>query len=137
MTAHFDLLLVSALIENNGKYLVLQRSGKNLTNKNKWQLPEGKVRPGERMLEALKRELLEEASLILTSAKVFGIHSNVSSESHGIIRVRRVVFKCKTIGKIKLSKDHKNFKWVSFKENLDFIEGFDPRNIISVKKVKN
>ena len=136
MAAHFDLLIVSALIERNGKYLVLQRSDKNLTNRNKWQLPEGKVRPGEKMIDALKRELLEETSLILTSAVVFGIHSNVSKESHGIIRVRRLVFRCKTMGKIRLSKDHKDFKWVSFKEKLDFIEGFDPRNIISVKKVK-
>jgi len=136
MPARFDLLIVSALIENNGKYLVLQRSGKNLTNKYKWQLPEGKVRPGEKMLDALKRELLEETSLILTSAKLFGIHSNVSRESHGIFRIRRIIFKCKTMGKIRLSKDHKDFKWVGFKDNLEFIEGFNPKNIISVKKVK-
>ncbi|MFH1474086.1 MAG: NUDIX domain-containing protein [Candidatus Aenigmatarchaeota archaeon] len=136
MASYFDLLLVSALIENKSKYLVLRRSEKNLTNKHKWQLPEGKVRPGENMIKALKRELLEETSLILTSAKMFGIHSNISRESHGIVRIKRVVFKCKTMGKVKLSKDHEDLKWVSLKGNIDFIEGFDPNNIISVKKVK-
>ena len=136
MTA-FDLLIVSALIEKDGKYLILKRSENNLTNKHMWQLPEGKVRPGEDMISALKRELLEETSMILTSAKLFGIHSNVSNESRGMVRVRRIVFKCRTMGKIKLSKDHEDFKWVSLKDRVDFIEGFDPKNIISVKKVKN
>ena len=133
MPGQVVILIVSALIEKNGKYLVLQRSEKNITNKNKWQLPEGKVRPGENFLKALKRELLEETSMILTNAKLFGIHSSILKEAHGIFRVFRIIFKCKTMGKIKLSKDHKDFKWVSFKEKLDFIEGFDLKNIISVK----
>jgi len=136
MPGQMVILVVTALIENKGKYLVLQRSEKNITNKNKWQFPEGKVRFGENLIKALKRELLEETNLILTSAKLFGIHSNISKEAHGIFRIFRTIFKCKVVGKVKLSKEHKNFMWAGLKElnNLDFIEGFDPKNIISVKK---
>ncbi len=135
MPGQIVILMVSALIEKNGKYLVLQRSEKNITNKNKWQFPEGKVKPGEDMLKALKRELLEETSLVLTNAKLFGIHSSILKEVRRIFRVFRIVFKCKVMGKVKLSKDHKDFKWLSLKqiEKLDFIEGFDVKNIISVK----
>jgi len=133
MPGQVVVLMVSALIEKNGKYLFLQRSEKNVTNKNKWQLPEGKVKFGENLLKALRRELSEETSLILTDAKLFGIHSNILREAHGIFRILRTVFKCKVMGKVKLSKDHKDFKWTSLKGNLDYIEGFDPENIISVK----
>jgi len=135
MPGQMVILVVTALIENKGKYLVLQRSEKNITNKNKWQFPEGKVRFGENLIKALKRELLEEINLILTSAKLFGIHSNISREAHGIFRIFRIIFKCKVIGKVKLSKEHKNFMWVSPREleKLDFIGGFNPKNIISVK----
>jgi 8-oxo-dGTP diphosphatase len=129
------ILMVTALIEKNGKYLVLQRSKKNITNKNKWQFPEGKVKFGEDLLKALKRELLEETGLVLTNAKLFGIHSSILKDVHRIFRVFRTVFKCKIIGKIKLSEDHDEYAWVYKKwlEKLNFIEGFHPSNIISVK----
>jgi ADP-ribose pyrophosphatase YjhB (NUDIX family) len=136
MPGQVVLLIASVLIEKNGKYLVLQRSDKNLTNKNKWQLPEGKVRPGESLLKALKRELIEETGLILINAKLFGIHSNIMKEVHRIFRVMRVVFMCKTMGKVRLSKEHKDYKRVSLNSNMDFIEGFNPKDIISVKRVK-
>jgi len=136
MPGQVVVLIASAMIEKDGKFLVLLRSDKNLTNKNKWQLPEGKVRPGENLLKALRRELLEETSLILVNAKLFGIHSNIMKEAHRIFRVMRVIFRCKTMGKVKLSKEHKDCKWVSLNSKLDFIGGFDPKNIISVKKVR-
>ena len=82
MPGQVVLLIASALIEKDGKYLILQRSENNLTNKEKWQLPEGKVRPGEDLLKTLRRELLEETSLMLTNAKLFGIHSNIMEEAH-------------------------------------------------------
>ena len=136
MPGQVVLLIATALIEKDGKYLVLQRSDKNLTNKGKWQLPEGKVRPGEDLTKTLRRELLEETSLMLSDAKLFGIHSNVMQEAHRMFRVMRVIFKCRTMGKIKLSEEHKDYKWVNLNSKLDFIEGFDPKNIISVKKVR-
>jgi len=138
MPGQIVILMVTALIERKGKYLVLQRSEKNITNKNKWQFPEGKVKFGEDLLKALKRELLEETSLVLINAKLFGIHSSIFKEVRRIFRIFRIVFKCKVIGKVKLSEDHKDFKWFSLKEieKLDFIEGFDVNNIISVKSTK-
>ena len=137
MPGQIVILMATALIEKNGKYLVLQRSEKNITNKKKWQFPEGKIKPGEDLLKALRRELLEETSLALKDVKLFGIHSSVLKEVHRIFRVFRIVFKCKVIGKVKLSKDHRHFKWFSLKqiEKLDFIEGFDVKNVISVNKI--
>ena len=136
MPGQMVILVVTALIENKGKYLVLQRSENNITNENKWQFPEGKVKLGENLIKALKRELVEETGLILTSAKLFGIHSNISKEARGVFRIFRTIFRCKTIGKVRLSKEHKKFIWADLKEldKLDFIEGFSPKNIISVKK---
>lgn len=136
MRGQIVILMATALIESKGKYLVLKRSEKNLTNKGKWQFPEGKVRFGEDLLKALKREVEEETNLIVTNARLIGIHSNISKEVHGVFRIFRSVFKCKVIGKVKLSEEHIEYAWINKKglDKLDFIEGFNPNNIISVKK---
>ena len=136
MPGQIVVLMVTALIEGKGKYLVLKRSERNLTNKGKWQFPEGKVRFGEDLLKALKREVEEETNLVVTDAKLIGIHSSILKEAHGVFRLFRTIFKCKVIGKIKLSKEHEKYAWIDKKglEKLNFVEGFNPNNIISVKK---
>ena len=137
MPGQIIVLMVTALIESKGKYLVLKRSNKNLTNKGNWQFPEGKVKFGEDLLKALKREVEEETNLVVTDANLIGIHSHTLKEAHGAFRLFRSIFKCKVIGKIKLSDEHSEYKWVNKKEleKLNFVEGFNPNNIISVKKV--
>jgi len=136
MPGQIVILMATALIEKNGKYLVLKRSEKNITNKGKWQFPEGKIRPGENLLKALKREVEEETNLVVVDAKLFGIHSSILKEARGVFRLFRTVFRCKVLGKIKLSEDHDEYAWVDRKglERLNFIERFNPNDIIPVKK---
>jgi 8-oxo-dGTP diphosphatase len=137
MPGQIVVLMVTALIENRGKYLVLKRSRKNFTNKGKWQFPEGKVKFGEELEKALKREVEEETNLVVTDAKIVGIHSSILRRTKSIFRMFRTVFSCKVVGKIKLSRDHNEYRWIDKKEleKLNFIEGFNPNNIISVKKL--
>ena len=136
MHGQIVILMVTAIIENKGKYLVVKRSDKNFTNKKKWQFPEGKVKFGEDLKKALKREVEEETNLIVTNAKLFGIHSNILKEARGAFRLFRTVFKCKVVGKIKLSEEHEEYAWVDRKEleRLNFVNGFNLNDVISVKK---
>ena len=136
MRGQIVILMVTALIERNEKYLVLRRSDKNLTNKGRWQFPEGKVRIGEDLLKALRREVSEETSMMVTSANLIGIHSSFFRQAHDMIRLFRSVFRCKVAGKIKLSDEHTEYKWVSKKEmeSLNVLEGFNPNDIVSIKK---
>lgn len=136
MRGQIVILMVTAVISSNGKYLVLKRSEKNLTNKGKWQFPEGKVKFGENLISALKREVREETGLGVVDAKLLGIHSSVSKEARGAFRLFRSVFRCRVVGKINLSGEHSEYAWVDKRqmEKLNFIEGFYPGNMISVKK---
>ena len=129
MPGQIVLLMVTALIERKKKFLILQRSEKNRTNKNKWQFVEGKVKFGENLLKALKRELKEETNLELVDAKLVGISSSILKT----FRMLRIIFKCRVKGRIKLSEDHKKYKWVSRKKlkKMDFIKGFDISKLIS------
>jgi len=137
MPGQIVVLVATAMIEKNGKYLVLKRSKNNITNKDKWQFPEGKVRFGENVLKALKREVEEETNLVVVDAKLLGINSSILKIGGGLFRMFRTVFKCKTLGKVKLSEDHEEYAWVDRKSlnKLNFIEGFHSNDIISVKKI--
>lgn len=53
------LTVVAAVIESNGKILVCQRR-RGDTFELMWEFPGGKVKPGEKLRQALARELLEE-----------------------------------------------------------------------------
>jgi 8-oxo-dGTP diphosphatase len=55
-------LVVAAIIERDGRILICQRR-KQDSHPLKWEFPGGKVEPGERPREALRRELEEELSI--------------------------------------------------------------------------
>lgn len=112
-----QLVIVTLIIKKGKKYLLLKRSRSNRTNKGKWQFPEGKLDFGESPLEALKRELKEETNLNLINPKLLKIHSSVINyPKHGKYHLIRLVFDCKTSGKIKLSEEHEKFAWFTKSE---------------------
>jgi 8-oxo-dGTP diphosphatase len=132
MPGQIVVLMVTALIEKNGKYLVLRRSEKNMTNRGKWQFPEGKVRFGEDIIDAMKREVKEETDLTVSDCRMFGLHSTILKEARGAFRLFRTVFRCKVKGNLELDEEHDKHDWVNRKEldEIDFVEGFDFKDII-------
>jgi 8-oxo-dGTP diphosphatase len=56
------IVVVAAVIERDGAFLLARRpAGTHLANQ--WEFPGGKVEPGERLDEGLRRELLEELAV--------------------------------------------------------------------------
>ena len=56
------MIVVAAVIEQNGKILVCQRR-RGARHEFKWEFPGGKVEPGEDLRSALERELREELTI--------------------------------------------------------------------------
>lgn len=109
-------LATRAFIIHEGKVLIIRESPcyKYATNIGKYDLPGGKVRPGEKMADGLKREVLEEVGLDVKIGKPF-YADEWSPERDGVIlQIFGVFIKC-TIddsSEVKLGEDHDDYKWI-------------------------
>lgn len=109
-----------ALIKNKNKYLVVKRSAKSLFP-GMWELPGGKLDSFELLNESLKREVFEETGLLINIKKpALQISSRIATEiiyegTTFIIVINEASMRS---GKIRLSREHDDYKWVTKKEIL-------------------
>lgn len=75
------ILGVGALIFNAGSILLVERGTEPL--KGYWSLPGGVVEVGERLDEAIRREVLEETSLHVKAASIFEIFERIIRDAEG------------------------------------------------------
>lgn len=105
-----------ALIIKEGKILLIRESSnyKGGTQPNKFDVIGGRISPGEKFEEALKREVKEETGLEVEIGMPFFVNEArpiVKGEKWQIIRI---FFRCTTNtgSEIILGEDHDEFKWI-------------------------
>lgn len=118
-------LTVRGLVRKEDKILVLRRHPKSKNNPHKWELPGGKVDPGEFFDDALVRELKEETNL---KVKIEGLFEAVkdrfkSRRTHQFINTIQLIMSLEIIsGEVQLSDEHDDFKWINKEELKEFYE---------------
>ncbi len=116
-------LAFHAIIEKDGKVLVMKRYSKDNFNPDFWDLPGGVMEFGENPLEALKREVKEECGLDVEILSPLDISTKIGDEEQYVA----VTYICEyKSGTVKLSKEHSEFKWADPKkvpdlENLNWV----------------
>lgn len=103
-------LSVKVVIRNvEGHCLLLKRSMSSKWNKGKWDLPGGKVDPGEDFEKALLREVAEETGLQISLERVVG-----SAESETPIRKIAYIFLEGRVvqDQVRLSSEHDDYTWI-------------------------
>ncbi len=105
-------LVVSVLIEREGKVLLVKRKeGKSFPGL--WGLPNGKVRLGETLEEAARREAKEETGLSVEILEPYLITQEFHDDHHHIV----FAFKGKVIeGELRAGSDAKEVRWFSKEE---------------------
>ena len=110
-------VMATAIIKQNGKFLLLKRSRRNKMYAGYWQFPEGGIEVGETPEKALARELKEETGLRVKKAKLLGVSSgNIEYFHQKVWHFIRVFYLVKAAGKIRLSGAHNEQCWFSEKE---------------------
>lgn len=108
-------IATKAFIVHKGKVLLLRESGSYVdgTNAGRYDVPGGRLKPGERFDEALKREVKEETGLDVTVGRPIAVNEwrpEVRGEAWQIVGV---FFECETSSdSVQLSEDHDDFIWI-------------------------
>ena len=103
-----------AVVQNSeGKLLLLRRSADSKTNPGRWEPPGGKTEPGERLDEALKREVFEETGLRIEVSRLLGA---VDFELPALKVACLIMEGHVTSGDIRLSSEHDAYRWLHLEE---------------------
>lgn len=118
---------VSIYVLAQGKVLFLQYSNRIGTRKHltsKWNLPSGKVEKGESIFQTAVRELEEETGLKKKEKDLEYVRKYYACGEIDRV-IYEFILKLDNIPEVKLSSEHKSFKWISREEfnNLDVVRG--------------
>ena len=115
-----------ALINRDGKFLVLRRSENNDYKPLFWDLPGGVVIAGETLAQTISREVKEETNIDIEVEKVLYVYSNI--DQIPVRQTIQLVYSCKYVrGNVRINpEEHDNYKWASYSElsslnSIDFL----------------
>jgi len=121
------ILTVDGLVSEKGKILMVRRAHYPFIGY--WVLPGGHVEYGEKVEEAIKREMKEELGVLVKIKKMIGVYSNPKRDPrYHTVSVVYLLKKGK--GKIHLDNEASEFKYFSLKKLPSKI-GFDHKKILS------
>jgi 8-oxo-dGTP diphosphatase len=116
--------VVCAIIESGNKILCVQRSQK-MKLPHKWELPGGKLIPGESEKKALKREIKEELNIDILVLKRLIPNNHIYPNG---VSIKLIPFHCQIMkGEFELL-EHAEYKWLEPNElsELDWAEADIP-----------
>jgi 8-oxo-dGTP diphosphatase len=108
--------VTAALIEKHGKILLaLRRAGKHMGAK--WELPGGKIDPGETPVQALRRELAEEFSIRTEIGEYLG----ATRFKEGSVDLEILLYRATPQSGTFTLREHEEIRWV----NPEEVESYD------------
>ncbi len=103
-----------AFIVSDGKLLIVKRKDDNPQMPGIWELPGGRMEPGENPFEGLQREMREEVGLEITVLNPMKVHHFTRADGQ---IVTLIVFLCKSKEtEIFLGKEPEAAKWMEINQ---------------------
>ncbi len=114
-----------------GPILLVERAGEPL--KGYWSLPGGLVETGERLEEAVRREILEETGLRIEPVRRFDIFERIMRDSQGKAEYHYLLvdYVCKVVGgALRAGDDVSRAEWVRLKNLSSYLITEGTREVI-------
>lgn len=112
-------IAVKCLISYDNKYLLLSKTDEEAKmdlGNNNFDIPGGRVEYGERLEDAIIREIMEETSLMIQEKDldILDASSIIRPDKLNLVIITYVTTSC--TANIKLSKEHNDYHWFSKRE---------------------
>ncbi len=115
------LLGVGGVVIHEGRALIVRRATEPL--KGEWSIPGGLVELGEKLVDAVKREVLEETGLIVEPGEVLELFDSIWKDAEGRCQYHYVLvdYLCRVVGgELQAATDVSDARWIRLKEIEDF-----------------
>jgi 8-oxo-dGTP diphosphatase len=116
----FSLAAKAFIVDNNRQILIIRRRKDDAHSPDVWELPGGRLKPGEDPRDGLKREVEEETGIQIEVLNPLSVHNFKRADGQ---KVTMIVFLCgPNTTEVKLSEEHTDFIWIplaSAMEKLD------------------
>jgi 8-oxo-dGTP diphosphatase len=112
---HVLSLCVASFILRQGQVLILRRRRTEGTFPGLWEIPGGRVRPGEKLLDACIRETFEETGIRVRRGDPVSIMEYWKQGPHTRIHCVQINFLCRLSARkptVQLSSEHEDYQWV-------------------------
>ncbi|SRR3989304_2257411 len=107
---------VKALVFRGKKTLILRESPqyREGTNQGRYDVPGGRIKPGQRYYKSLLREINEETGLSVKIGRPFHVDEWKPKVAGRDLNILGIFFECfADSDKVRLSKDHDNYLWIN------------------------
>lgn len=109
----FGLVIRAIIKDSENNTLILKRAPDSRSNPRCWELPGGKVEPGESFDQAMIREIKEETNLNISLRRAVGIAQQDLPHIHSVHVIMTVDVDS---GDLKISDEHTEYRWASLEE---------------------
>lgn len=129
------VVALKAVIVNQGKILILRRSGTDEVGPGEWETVGGKVEFGEDLETALVREVKEEAAIDVCVEKLIYAVTFLTGPNRQIVLLS---YLCRTNqSEVTLSTEHSEYMWATKSEIAQYlpkaiIEDFNKYNVLKM-----
>lgn len=110
-------VVLTGILRDTDLFLVVKRNENNDLYPGAWEFPRGHLEDGEALKDGLKRELMEEIGFIDNFNPIITHYfDEVKEKNNELIHYLEIDFIInvdKSKEKVKLSKEHSDYKWVT------------------------
>ena len=114
-------IAVKALVQNTlGEYLLIKRNDENVHGPGKWEIPGGRIDPGEDPYDGLHREVHEEVGLSIAVGRPLAVSHFMRDDDQVIVMIVFLAI-LEEGTDVVLSSEHTDFEWLGHDEAMEKI----------------